>query len=161
MKKWDFPHAKRKCTLPDSSLENLSLLILSLPLSNGVLIFSKLSEPLASFTSRGIFLKDWEPSLWTLRKWGPFSLFLCGCVGVCQLSLQSCPALCGSVDCSPPGFSVRGILHARILEWFPCPPPGDLLDPGIKPLFPPSTRTHRWVLFITSATWCLAPNCSN
>ena len=30
---------------------------------------------------------------------------------------QSCPTLCGSVDCSPPGSSVRGILQARILEW--------------------------------------------
>ena len=25
--------------------------------------------------------------------------------------------LCDSVDCSPPGFSVHGILQARILEW--------------------------------------------
>ena len=26
-----------------------------------------------------------------------------------------------------------GILQARILEWLPCPPPGDLSNPGIKP----------------------------
>ena len=25
--------------------------------------------------------------------------------------------LCDSMDCSPPGFSVRGILQAGILEW--------------------------------------------
>ena len=37
------------------------------------------------------------------------------------------------VDCSPPGSSVHGILQARILEWLPCPPPGDLPDPGIEP----------------------------
>ncbi|CAN0510063.1 unnamed protein product [Rangifer tarandus platyrhynchus] len=37
------------------------------------------------------------------------------------------------MDCSPPGSSVRGILQARILEWLPCPPPGDLPDPGIEP----------------------------
>ena len=30
---------------------------------------------------------------------------------------QSCPTLCASVDCSPPGSSVRGILQAGILEW--------------------------------------------
>ena len=30
---------------------------------------------------------------------------------------QSCPTLCNSVGCSPPGFSVYGILQARILEW--------------------------------------------
>ena len=32
-------------------------------------------------------------------------------------SLQSCPTLCGPIDSSPPGFSVPGILEARILEW--------------------------------------------
>ena len=42
--------------------------------------------------------------------------------------------LCDSMDCSPPGSSVHGILQARIREWLtmpssrglPCPPPGDL-----------------------------------
>ena len=32
-------------------------------------------------------------------------------------SLQSCPTLCNPIDGSPPGFSVPGILQARILEW--------------------------------------------
>ena len=31
--------------------------------------------------------------------------------------LQLCPSLCNSMDCSPPGSSVHGILQARILEW--------------------------------------------
>ena len=31
--------------------------------------------------------------------------------GICMLSL------CNSMDCSPPGPSVHGILQARILEW--------------------------------------------
>ena len=30
---------------------------------------------------------------------------------------QSCPTLCDPVDCSLPGFSVHGILQARVLEW--------------------------------------------
>ena len=30
---------------------------------------------------------------------------------------QSCPTLCDPMDCSLPGFSVRGILQARVLEW--------------------------------------------
>ena len=30
---------------------------------------------------------------------------------------QLCPTLCNPVDCSPPDFSVHGILQARILEW--------------------------------------------
>ena len=36
---------------------------------------------------------------------------------VCAKSLQSCPTLCDSTDCGPPGSSVQGILQARILEW--------------------------------------------
>ena len=31
-------------------------------------------------------------------------------------SLQSCPALCDLMDCSPPGSSVHGILQERTLE---------------------------------------------
>ena len=30
---------------------------------------------------------------------------------------QSCPTLCNSLDCKPPGSSVHGILQASILEW--------------------------------------------
>ena len=33
------------------------------------------------------------------------------------LVTQSCLTLCEPIDCSPPGFSVHGILQARILEW--------------------------------------------
>ena len=32
-------------------------------------------------------------------------------------SLQSCPTLCDPIDGSPPGSSISGILHAKILEW--------------------------------------------
>ena len=39
------------------------------------------------------------------------------------------------MDCSLPGFSVHGILQARILE-FPFPSPGDRPDPGIEPRSP-------------------------
>ena len=46
---------------------------------------------------------------------------VCVCVPVCvsaaAKSLQSCPTLCDPMDCSPPGFSVHGILQARTLEW--------------------------------------------
>ena len=43
-------------------------------------------------------------------------------------ALHSCPTLCDPMDCSPPGSSVHGD-SPRL----PCPPPGDLPDPGIKP----------------------------
>ena len=35
------------------------------------------------------------------------------CINAC---LQSCPTLCGRMDCSPPGSSVHGILQARRQE---------------------------------------------
>ena len=36
---------------------------------------------------------------------------------MCVLVPQSCLTLFNSMDWSPPGSSVRGILQARILEW--------------------------------------------
>ena len=36
-------------------------------------------------------------------------------------SLQSCLTLCDPIDGSPPGFSVHGILQARILKWVAMP----------------------------------------
>ena len=32
-------------------------------------------------------------------------------------SIQACPTLCDSIDGSPLGSSVPGILQARVLEW--------------------------------------------
>ena len=52
-----------------------------------------------------------------------------------NLVTQSCLTCCDPTDCSPPGFSVHGILQARILEWV-APPPVDLPNPGIKPRSP-------------------------
>ena len=40
---------------------------------------------------------------------------------VCAQSLQSCPTLCDTSDCSPPGSSVHGILQSRTLEWVAMP----------------------------------------
>ena len=39
----------------------------------------------------------------------PHKLHACMC--------YSCPTLCDPMDCNPPGFSVHGILLARISEW--------------------------------------------
>ena len=51
------------------------------------------------------------------------------------LVTQLCPTLCDPMDCSLPGFSIRGILQARVLEWVAISP-GDLPNPGIKPRTP-------------------------
>ena len=46
------------------------------------------------------------------------------------LVTQSCQTLCADpMNCSLPGFSIHGILQARILEWVTISFP----DPGIKP----------------------------
>ena len=48
---------------------------------------------------------------------GLFTCFLCGIVGVlfCHhcMCAQSCLTLCDPMDCSPPGYSVHGILQAK------------------------------------------------
>ena len=38
-----------------------------------------------------------------------------------MLVSQPCPSFCDPMDSSPPGFSVHGILQARILEWVAFP----------------------------------------
>ena len=57
---------------------------------------------------------------------------------VCVLVAQSCQTLWEPMDWGPPGFSVHGILQARILEWVPCPSPRDLPNSGIEPTSPAS-----------------------
>ena len=52
------------------------------------------------------------------------SFHWCPLVFVCVLVTQSCPTICDPIDCSPPGFSVHGILQARILVWVAIPSSG-------------------------------------
>ena len=56
------------------------------------------------------------------------------------------------MDGGLPGSSVHGILQARIQEWLPCPPPGDLPDPGIESASLTSPALAG-VVFTTSTTW--------
>ena len=48
-------------------------------------------------------------------------IYICTIDCVCVLVIQSCPTLCNPKDCSLPGFSVLGILQARIMEWVAIP----------------------------------------
>ena len=66
--------------------------------------------------------------------------------------LQSGPALCHPMDCSPPGSPVHGILPARIVGWLASPPPEDPPDSGIKPVSPGSPALAGG-FFTTTATW--------
>ena len=49
------------------------------------------------------------------------------------LIAQSCQTLCNSMDCSPPGSSVHGVLQARILDWVIIPFPRGSSQPTIEP----------------------------
>ena len=53
----------------------------------------------------------------------------------CLLSCFNCVRLCDPMS-SPLGSSIHGISQARILEWVAFPSPGDLPNPGIKPMSP-------------------------
>ena len=66
--------------------------------------------------------------------------------------LQLYLTLCDSIDRSPQGSSVHGILQARILEWIAMPPLEDLSNPGIESasLTSPALAGK---FFTTSPTW--------
>ena len=74
-------------------------------------------------------------------------------------SLQSCPTLRDSIDCSPPGSSVHGILQVRILEW--------VTVPSFRgPSWPRDRTRDSYVscigtdrFFTTSTTWGAPPFC--
>ena len=66
-------------------------------------------------------------------------------------ALQSCPTLWDSMDCSPPGSSIHGILQTGIWEWIAFPSPGDLPKPGIESTSRQSSLMARGY-FTTSAT---------
>ena len=66
-----------------------------------------------------------------------------------MLVAQLCLTLCDPMDHSPPGSSVHGILHARILEWIAISFSRGLPDPGIEPVSPALVRGF----FTTRATW--------
>ena len=92
-------------------------------------------------------------SRWTLRAPGekacpPISV---PCVCMCEVA-QLCPTLCHSMDGSPPGSSVHGILQARILEWVAISSSRASSNPGIGPtsLISPALASR---FFTTSDTW--------
>ena len=77
--------------------------------------------------------------------------------GVCvpAESLQLCSTLCSPMDCSPQGSSVHilwGFSRQEYWSGLPCPPPGDLPNPGTEPTsLMSSALAGRF--FTTSAAW--------
>ena len=58
------------------------------------------------------------------------------CTHACMLAklLQSCPALCYPMNYSPQAPLSMGFPRQEYRSGLPCPPPGDLPKPGLKPL---------------------------
>ena len=68
-----------------------------------------------------------------------YNLFNTGVRTIMCVCAQSCLTLCNSMDHSPPGSSVHGILQARILEWVAISFSRDLPNPGTKSMSPALT----------------------
>ena len=66
---------------------------------------------------------------------------------VCAQLLQSCLTLCHPMDWSPPGFSVCGILHTRVLQW-------DAMSSSWGSSQP---RGWTWVSYITGRFFTVEP----
>ena len=60
-----------------------------------------------------------------------------------NVSCSLCPIPLEPLDCSPPGFSVHGVLQARTLERVAIPSPEGLPDPGVKRRPPALWNLHR------------------
>ena len=92
------------------------------------------------------FFRDWN-SRFIWQK--VFHQIFCCCVVVIQL----CLTLCDPMDCSLPGFSVYGILQARIKECLALPFSRDLPDPGMWPRSP-TLEADSWLSDYNSIKFC-------
>ena len=70
------------------------------------------------------------------------------CICVCMLSHFSHVQLFVTLACQGP--LSMGFFRQEYLIWLPCPPPGDLPDPGIKPM---SLADARGLAGQFSTTW--------
>ena len=64
---------------------------------------------------------------------------------------QSCPTLCDPMIVARQVPLSMGFSRHKYQSVLPCPPPGDLPNPGIKP----ASLTSTWAgaVFTTSTTW--------
>ena len=92
------------------------------------------------------------------------------CVCVCLVT-KSCPMVLQPHGLQPTRPLCPWVSQARILEWLPCPPPGDLPHPGIRPISPslegrffttePSGKPLIEEEAILLEVWIVSHDCSN
>ena len=75
--------------------------------------------------------------------------FYSGCIGAKLPQLH--PTFCDTMDCSPRGSSVHGILQARILEWVTMPSSRGFVTQGQNPYLMTPALAGRF--FTTSSIW--------
>ena len=68
---------------------------------------------------------------------------------MCVKSLQLCPTVCDPMDSGHQSPLSTGFWRQEYWSGLPCLPPGDLPDPGIKPVSPALAGRS----FTISATW--------
>ena len=73
---------------------------------------------------------------------------------MCTKVLQSCPTFCNPMDYSPQAPLSMGLSKQEYWSGLPCPPPGDIPDPGIEPLSQASPALAG--RFFTTSTTCEA-----
>ena len=81
------------------------------------LAITKKKKKESPHTSAGEGVERREPSYTVRGKVNWYSQYGEQYAAAAAKSLQSCPTLCNSIDGSPPGSTVPGILQARTLEW--------------------------------------------
>ena len=70
---------------------------------------------------------------WLNHQGSPLGVF---CAVLCLVT-QSCPTLCDPMDCKPARLLCPwGFSRQEYWSGLPCPPPGELPNPGIKPRSP-------------------------
>ena len=75
-------------------------------------------------SAHGIFqarVLEWGAIAFSMKVYSVPQTLMYKILVVCLLVAQSCLILCDPMDCSSPGFSVHGILQARMLEWVAIP----------------------------------------
>ena len=88
--------------------------------SNHLILCHPLFLPPSILPSIGVFSNESALSIRWSKYWSSsFSIILP--MNVRAKSLQSCPTLCESLDCSLPGSSIHGTLQPGALEWVVTP----------------------------------------
>ena len=119
------------CSLPGSSFH---LILQAGILECLAMPFSRRSSPPQGSNWHLLFLLHWQEGSLPLEPFRKPFLHSCCCC-CCYSVAHSCPALCNTMDCSMPAFSLYHHLP-EFAQIHPFPTLGDIPNPRIKPTSP-------------------------